>query len=341
MMELNISKGIVVPEGFSEENLVEKDTLDIQESIIEGKIYEVNVISADVRGVMVEFSNGLRELMDTEELLVDYEKGRVLPRYKNGKNIYVKVIGKTDQGFKISRVAALNDLKAKLKEELKEGQTVIAKVEGFNSKLAFLELGGYQGIMPITEYSWVFAHSYRALGKDSPIALGKFVKLVVKGFQVNEEGIEQVILSRKLLYPNPWPKLEKILSPDPEITKLISDGRWKASRQALKLQYKRARTEKERTAISRKIGEFDLKLPRIEGVYLGPTFKNQDKGGSVAVEIYKDPVSGDSIIGRALYPSFDIEIGARVQYVVTEFNSFNKTIFGVIKDVKEPIKKSK
>ncbi len=271
--------------------------------------------------------------MDTEELLTDYEKGRVLPRYKNGKLIYVKVLEKTENGLKISRVADLNENKGKLKKELKEGATVIARVEGFNQIIAFFDLGGYQGIMPITEYSWSFVPSYQWLGKESGISIGKFMKLKVTGFQVNDEGIEQVLLSRKLLYPNPWPKLEQILKPDSEITKQISDGSWKANREILKAQYRRARNARERAAISRKIAEIDLKLLRIEGIYLGSSSKNEKKGGTVTVEIYKDPVSGDSIIGRALYPSFSIEVGTRVQYVVTEFDASNKTIFGVIKSV--------
>jgi ribosomal protein S1 len=324
----------VVPEGFTEKRHI-KNTIELNpaQDIYVGDIYDVKVVSASEKGVMVEFQSGLKEVMEADELLVDYEIERIQPHYFNGKQIYVKVVDKKDEGLIISRKAALQDNKEKLKNELKIGDIVVARVTGFSPTVALLDLGGYQGVLTITEYSWGFFHSFNNIGRNSGISVGNFLDLMVKDFQVNREGIEQVVLSRKQVYPNPWPKLEKILSPDPDIAVRISNGTWKADRAALKLEYKRARTDAEKREVSKKINSFDFKLPRVEGTYLGAieTDKENSRGGSVFVEIYKDPDSGDSITGRALYPRMEIQPGEKVQYMVTEFNARNKTIFGVIK----------
>jgi hypothetical protein len=65
MMELTLTKGMIVPEGFSQEEYVQNEAgVDIQHTINAGEVHEVRVISADVKGVVVEFKNGYRRIIN-------------------------------------------------------------------------------------------------------------------------------------------------------------------------------------------------------------------------------------------------------------------------------------
>ena len=335
-MSKEVLSNILFPEGFTKEKFTE-NTNQVEEVIQQGNIYSVKVLSASVKGVFVEFENGYQEIMEVDELFADFEVGRLAPTFFIGKQIYVKVLEVTQELIKISRKAALEDNKQAIKENVKEGDIVVAKIALVTPTVLLLDMGGFQGILPLADYSWSFVDSFKTLEKDESRGIIKdhFINLKFKGYQINQEGIEQMLFSRKEMFPNPWLKLEKILSVDEEVAKLISSGKWKAERQKLKLAYKRVRTEEERVAISRKINSFDYRLPRIQGKYLGVVehIRNGKVTGNALIEIYRDPISGDPIVGRTKFPRMELEVGQTVTYVVTEFNPKNKTIFGVIKDI--------
>ncbi len=88
-----------------------------------------------------------------------------------------------------------------LLETLQEGQIVTGRVKNITDYGVFIDLGGLDGLLHITDMSWK-----RIKHPKEMVKIGDVLKLKVINFDRKEE---KVSLGLKQLYPNPWENIEE------------------------------------------------------------------------------------------------------------------------------------
>ena len=96
--------------------------------------------------------------------------------------------------------AALEEQKAKIMENLKQGDIVEGTVKNITGYGVFVDLGGVDGLIHITDLSWG-----RINHPDEVVKLDQKIKVVIKGF---DENRKRIALSMKHLLPHPWDALD-------------------------------------------------------------------------------------------------------------------------------------
>ncbi len=113
-----------------------------------------------------------------------------------------------------------NERKAKLIEELKEGEVRRGKVTGISSFGAFVDMGGADGLVHVSEMSWGQVDR-----PDQIVSLGQELDVYV--LRVDPEN-KKIALSLKRLRPEPWKTIHEKLAVhdvvDATITKLTNFG---------------------------------------------------------------------------------------------------------------------
>ena len=89
-----------------------------------------------------------------------------------------------------------NELKAKLLEQLKEGVEFTGRVKNLTEYGAFVDLGGMDGLLHVTDMSWA-----RVTRPSEVVQVGQEIKVKVLKFDA-EKG--RVSLGLKQLLPDPW-----------------------------------------------------------------------------------------------------------------------------------------
>jgi len=89
-----------------------------------------------------------------------------------------------------------DEQKARLIEELTEGETRMGKVTGISSFGAFVDLGGADGLIHISELSWSLVNS-----PDEIVSVGQELDVFV--LRVDAEN-KKIALSLRRLQPEPW-----------------------------------------------------------------------------------------------------------------------------------------
>jgi small subunit ribosomal protein S1 len=138
-------------------------------------------------------------LVDMPNGLPEDERRTILARYVD-RTIDLKVIecDPTQERIVLSERAALSGegQRKKLFETLKEGAVLNGRVTNVTDFGAFVDLGGVEGLVHVSEMSWGrVQHPSKILKIDDEVRV-----LVL---QVNEE-LSRIALSMKKLYPNPW-----------------------------------------------------------------------------------------------------------------------------------------
>lgn len=119
-----------------------------------------------------------------------------------GQNITCKVIKliRKRSNVVVSRKLVLeeeaNGLKAKLLERLKEGEEFTGRVKNLTEYGAFVDLGGMDGLLHVTDMSWA-----RVTRPSEVVQLGQEIKVKILKFDA-EKG--RVSLGLKQLLPDPW-----------------------------------------------------------------------------------------------------------------------------------------
>jgi len=118
-------------------------------------------------------------------------------------------------------VRELRDLqKARLIQELKEGETRRGKVTGISSFGAFVDLGGADGLIHISELSWSSVSR-----PEEVVQVGEEVDVYVLRIDVENK---KIALSLRRLQPEPWATLEERYSVgdlvEATVTKLTDFG---------------------------------------------------------------------------------------------------------------------
>ena len=123
-----------------------------------------------------------------------------------GKHLSFKIIDYSERGRNVivSRRAILEkeleEKKKELKVSLKEGMSIQGKITSIQKFGAFIDLGGMQGLIPISEISWAQVtdiHEYLSVGQE--------VEAVI--IKVDWEK-NRIALSLKKALPDPWTTVE-------------------------------------------------------------------------------------------------------------------------------------
>ncbi len=113
-----------------------------------------------------------------------------------------------------------NERKAKLIEELREGEVRRGKVTGISSFGAFVDMGGADGLVHVSEMSWSQVDR-----PDQVVSVGQELDVYV--LRVDPEN-KKIALSLKRLRPEPWKTIHEKLAVhdvvDATITKLTNFG---------------------------------------------------------------------------------------------------------------------
>ena len=152
-------------------------------------------MTVDVQGIKAFLPGSLAEAMptkDLEHLVGNYEEFKVIKLDKDKNNVV------------LSRKAVLQEVNSeereKLLESLAEGQIIKGIVKNLTDYGAFIDLGGIDGLLHITDISWS-----RINHPSEAIKIGE--KLDVKVIKYDEEE-KKVSLGIKQLIEDPWIGIE-------------------------------------------------------------------------------------------------------------------------------------
>lgn len=169
-------------------------------------------------GVLVQ-NNGIQgfvpisHLIDMPAEADDEERQQQLAKYV-GNSLYLKIIECELENERIvlsERAALAGEGKRKeLFSQLTEGTTVCGVVTNITDFGAFVDLGGVEGLIHVSELSWGRVENPAHLLK-----IGQKVKVIVLQFN---ESTSRIALSMKRLSPNPWDRLVKIYKPGDIVT---------------------------------------------------------------------------------------------------------------------------
>ncbi len=168
--------------------------------------YAATVADSNKGGLLISFGS-LRgfipasHVVDVPRGLEEDERIAYL-RTMLGKAINVKVLEVDRQRRRLvfsQREAQREKREARkevLLDKLEEGQTVTGTVSGIRDFGAFVDLGGADGLIHISELAW-----HRVKHPKDIVSIGDEVEVYV--LRLDDEG-KRIGLSRKRLQPNPW-----------------------------------------------------------------------------------------------------------------------------------------
>jgi small subunit ribosomal protein S1 len=119
-----------------------------------------------------------------------------------GKNLTFKIISyeKGGRNIVVSHRAVLEEAREKQKEalmgSLKEGMAVTGKVTAIKDFGAFVDIGGIEGLIPISEISWG-----RVEDINTVLSVGQTVEVAIKRLDWEKNKFS---FSIKAIQPNPW-----------------------------------------------------------------------------------------------------------------------------------------
>ena len=155
------------------------------------------VTVAGQRGFCPYSQMGLRRVEDPDEYLEQTMSFKIIEFGSKGRNII------------LSARAVLEEEREQLKEQLKETLQEGDKVEGTVSSIrdfgAFVDIGGVDGLIPISEIAW--GQTERV---DDVLSQGQRVEVIVKRLDWDKDRIS---LSLKDTLENPWDKVEETYAP--------------------------------------------------------------------------------------------------------------------------------
>src|SRR5215831_15813191 len=171
---------------------------DIEKSYSENQPIKATVVERTKGGVTVDI-NGARAFMPGSQL--DLRPVRNLDAYK-GQSFDVAIVklNKKRGNIVVSRKQLLeaeqNEKKAKLMEHLQEGSVLTGVVKNLTDYGAFVDLGGIDGLLHITDMSWGRLTHPRDL-----VNVGDQIQVKVLKFDKEKQ---RVSLGFKQLTPDPW-----------------------------------------------------------------------------------------------------------------------------------------
>jgi small subunit ribosomal protein S1 len=191
--------------------LAQRDWLRAQELLESGECFEGTVQTANRGGLVVSFGR-LRGFVPNSHLtsVPRSLRGDRLQRAKSdllGKTLSLAMIevNQADQKLVLSERVARRSQRKQLLEELTEGDVRTGTVRNLVSFGAFVDLGGVDGLVHISELEWRHVKH-----PGEVLSVGDSVEVYV--LDVDRER-ERIGLSRKRLLPDPWTTVTGGLNP--------------------------------------------------------------------------------------------------------------------------------
>ena len=156
-------------------------------------------MTVDVQGIKAFLPGSLAEVIptkDLEHLVGNYEEFKVIKLDKEKNNVV------------LSRKAVLQEVNSeereKLLSSLAEGQVIKGVVKNLTDYGAFVDLGGIDGLLHITDLSWG-----RVNHPEEIVQLDEKIKVVILDFDDNKK---RIALGLKQLSEHPWDGLKTDLN---------------------------------------------------------------------------------------------------------------------------------
>ncbi len=164
-----------------------------ENGVIEG------VVINKIKGGMVVNVGGVRAFLPGSQ--IDLKPVKSLDKLINRKfKFKILKLNKAKGNVVLSRRAILEEeretQKAELLKNIAEGQVVEGSVKNITDYGAFIDLGGVDGLLHITDMTWG-----RIQHPSEVVALGQTLKVVVLKF---DQDSQKVSLGLKQLSPDPW-----------------------------------------------------------------------------------------------------------------------------------------
>ncbi len=207
-----------------------QDWIRAQELMESGEIVESPVIGYNRGGVIVPFGN-LRgfvpasHLVELKRGMDDRQRQQSMSKMRD-EVLPLKVIEVNRQRRRL--VLSQRDAqqewqearKQELIEKLSSGDTVEGRVSGLRSFGAFVDLGGADGLIHISELAW-----HRVNHPREVVRVGDEIEVYILSLDKEEQ---RIALSRKRLLPNPWSFADEKYAVghlvEGEVTRIVSYG---------------------------------------------------------------------------------------------------------------------
>ncbi|UCC51355.1 MAG: S1 RNA-binding domain-containing protein [Anaerolineaceae bacterium] len=183
-----------------------QDWIKAEEMLENGEMIEVEVIGYNKGGAIVPFGRlrgfvPISHLSDMSPGMGDRRRQQRLATLR-GEILPLKVIevNRRRRRLVLSQREAQKEWDAKrrgeLLESIEEGQTLTGRVSGLRDFGAFVNLGGADGLIHISQLAW-----HRVDHPREVLKIGQEIEVYV--MRVDRES-QRISLSRKKILPNPW-----------------------------------------------------------------------------------------------------------------------------------------
>lgn len=189
----------------------EKEWQTLSELFKDGEIFEGKVIGRNKGGLIVGFEGirGFVPLSQIASLSQPSGNGSVDDRLEElvGKMIWLKIIemNRRQNRLILSERLALHNWRRQQKErlvqEIQAGQTIHGRVSSLCDFGAFVDLGGADGLVPLSELSWG-----RVKHPKEVLQVGDEVDIFV--LNVDQEA-KRIALSLRRAQPSPWDNINQ------------------------------------------------------------------------------------------------------------------------------------
>jgi len=171
-----------------------------------GEVVEADVTDTNKGGALIQFGR-LRGFVPQSHLTsiprgVSGEERREAMERLVGQTLILKVIEVEQRRDRLvlSERAAQREARSTRLAELEAGQVLTGQVVGLKPYGAFVDVGGVDGLVHVSELAWRRVEHPREV-----LSVGDEVEVQVKSVDVERERIS---LSRKAMLPNPWDMVE-------------------------------------------------------------------------------------------------------------------------------------
>ena len=167
-----------------------------------GQTVEARVTGTNKGGLAVEV-NGIRGFLPISQ--IDIYRTENVEQFVNQRLLcMVAEVDPAERNLVVSRKALLEREREKLREEfwasVEEGQVLKGTVRGIQPFGAFVDLGGADGLLPVSELAWG-----RVGNPSDVVSIGQQVEVKVKRI---DRSARKLSLSLKDLIQSPWDTLE-------------------------------------------------------------------------------------------------------------------------------------
>jgi small subunit ribosomal protein S1 len=185
---------------------LEQDWIQAEEMQASGEVFEGEVVGYNQGGAIVEFGK-LRGFIPASHLLEmkrgmnERQRQQKMSKLR-GEKLPLKVIevDRKRRRLVFSQRDAQKEWqesrKKELLENLSEGDTLKGRVSGLRPFGAFVDIGGADGLIHVSELAW-----HRVDHPSEVVKVGDEVEVYVLGL---DKADQRIALSRKRLLPDPW-----------------------------------------------------------------------------------------------------------------------------------------